>query len=85
MRHVLTSVVGAQDDVDVAVTTHQVSPRDRLVLCTDGVHGSLADARIAEIVRQAATAGEAAEALVQAALSVDGADNLTAVVVELAP
>ena len=84
MRHVLTSVVGAQDDVDVTVTMHQVSPRDRLVLCTDGVHGSLEDARIAEIVRHTGTAGGAAEALVQAALAVDGADNLTAVVVELA-
>jgi protein phosphatase len=79
----LTSVVGAQDDVDVTVTTHQVSARERLVLCTDGVHGSLSDARIAEIVRQAASPGGAAEALVREALSADGADNLTAIVAEL--
>jgi PPM family protein phosphatase len=84
MRHVLTNVVGAQDDVDVTVTSHHVAPNDRLVLCTDGIHGSLPDTRIADIVRGAATPAEAANALVQAALAVDGRDNLTAVVVEMA-
>jgi PPM family protein phosphatase len=83
MRHVLTSVVGAQDDVDVTVTTHHVTARDRIVLCTDGVHGSLSEARIAEIVGSARTPSEAAGALVQAALAADGGDNLTAVVAEI--
>jgi protein phosphatase len=80
MRHVLTSVVGAQDDVDVTVTMHQIAHDDRIALCTDGVHGSLSEAQIGHIVRSAVTPREAAEALVQAALAADGADNLTAVV-----
>jgi serine/threonine protein phosphatase PrpC len=82
MRHVLTSVVGGQDEVEVTVTTHTLAPRERLVLCTDGVHGSLPDLRIADIARSAATVAEAADALVQAALQADGQDNLTALVVE---
>jgi serine/threonine protein phosphatase PrpC len=79
---VLTSVVGGQDEVEVTVTTHTLAPRERLVLCTDGVHGSLPDARIADIARSAPTVAEAADALVQAALHADGQDNLTALVVE---
>jgi protein phosphatase len=84
MRHVLTSVVGAQDDVEVTVTTHRVVPGDRLVLCTDGVHGGLSDARIAEVVGACRSAAEAADALVRAAVSADGKDNATAVVAEMA-
>jgi serine/threonine protein phosphatase PrpC len=82
MRHVLTNVVGGQDDVEVTVTTHTIGRRERLVLCTDGVHGSLPDIRIAGIARSAPTVAEAAEALVRAALEADGQDNLTALVVE---
>jgi PPM family protein phosphatase len=84
MRHVLTSVVGAQDDVEVTVTAHRVAARDRFVLCTDGVHGALPDARISAIVARAGSVGEAAEALVKAAVAADGKDNASAVVVEMA-
>jgi len=83
MRHVLTSVVGAQDDLEVTVTAHRVAARDRFVLCTDGVHGALPDARISEIVAGAGSVGEAAEALVKAAVAADGKDNASAVVVEM--
>jgi serine/threonine protein phosphatase PrpC len=84
MRHVLTRVVGAQDDVDVTVTTHLIAPGDRLVLCTDGVHGGLSDARIADIVRASGSVAEAADSLIKAAVIADGKDNVTAVVVEMA-
>jgi protein phosphatase len=84
MRHVLTSVVGAQDDVEVPVSSHRLKAGERFVLCTDGVHGALTDGEIGAIVRHAANPQAAANELVQAALTADGRDNLTAVVVELA-
>jgi protein phosphatase len=83
MRHVLTSVVGVQDDLDVTVTTHHLVPGDRLMLCTDGVHGGLTDARIADIVIASRNVAEAADALIEAAVSSDGKDNVTAVVGEI--
>jgi serine/threonine protein phosphatase PrpC len=83
MRHVLTSVLGVQDDVDVTVTACDLQRGDRFALCTDGVHGALADDRISAIVRAAATAEAGARQLVAEALERDGQDNLTAVVVEV--
>lgn len=85
MRHVLTSVVGAQDDVEVAVSARPVHPGDRFVLCSDGVHDTLQDTDIWRIVCDGADARQAAEALVAAALERDGRDNLTAVVVAMTP
>lgn len=85
MRHVLTTVVGAQDDVEVEVAARPANAGDRFVLCSDGVHDSLADHDIWRIVSDAGSARLAAEALVAAALERDGRDNLTAVVVALTP
>jgi len=83
MRHVLTSVVGAQDDVDVTVTARPALARDRFVLCSDGVHGSIGADEIGRLVSSADTVQRAAERLVAAALERDGRDNLTAVVVSV--
>lgn len=84
MRHVLTSVIGAQDDVDAAVSSRPVAEGDRIVLCSDGVHGPLGNAEIARIVTRAEGARAAAETLVETALDLDGRDNITAVVVSIA-
>jgi serine/threonine protein phosphatase PrpC len=83
MRHVLTSVVGAQDDLDVTVTSRPCVAGDAFVLCSDGVHGALPDDEIARLASRANGPRQAAETLVAAALDRDGRDNLTAVVVSL--
>lgn len=85
MRHVLTCVIGAQDDVEVAVRTRPRVAGDVYVLCSDGVHGPLADDEIARIVARERDASGAAEALVAAALERDARDNITAVVVAIDP
>jgi protein phosphatase len=81
MRHVLTSVVGAQEDVDVHLLSRTVEDHDRFVITSDGVHGALDDREIAEIVNAAADPAAAAERLVATALDRDGSDNLTAIVI----
>jgi protein phosphatase len=81
MRHVLTSVIGAQDDVEVKVTARPSAGGERFVLCTDGVHGALDAEEIGRIVRDASSVRAGAETLVALALDRDGRDNLTALVV----
>jgi PPM family protein phosphatase len=82
MRHVLTNVIGARDDVEAQVGERDLAPAERLVLCTDGVHGALDDARIADILAHAGTARAASEMLVASALARGATDNVTAVVVD---
>ena len=85
MRHVLTSVIGEQDDIDVTIASRPFVAGERYLLCSDGIHGALDERRIAEIVRDAADARTAADRLLNEALQHDGRDNLTAVVAVLAP
>lgn len=85
MRHVLTNVIGARDQTDVEVTEEPVNPGDVLLLCTDGLHGAIDDRTIETILGQSADVRAAAERLVQTALSRNGSDNITALVVRYTP
>ena len=82
MRHVLTAVVGGQDEVDVEVAERKLWDGERLVICSDGVYRGVSD----ELLRELAVTGgveEAAAAIVAAALERDGRDNLSAIVIEV--
>lgn len=80
-RHVLTRAVGTQPEVDVDLCTFEAEPGDRLVLCSDGVHGVLAPTEIARL----ATGPDPAGALVEAAVAAGSRDDTTVAVVEVVP
>lgn len=80
MRHVLTKVVGLQPDLAPAVSVIDLEPGDCLLLCTDGVHGSIPDAALAEGLGDARPVAEVARELVDLALARGASDNATAIV-----
>jgi protein phosphatase len=81
MRHVLTKVVGLREELEPAVGTSPFLPGDLLVMCSDGLHGSLADAEIAGDVTIAGDVADIAQRLVDHALAGGASDNVTVVVV----
>ena len=77
-RNVLVRSIGSEREVQVDV----FGPRDllaaeRLVLCTDGVHGMIDDSAIARLGGGLAV-GQSAQALVATAVEAGGRDNATA-------
>jgi serine/threonine protein phosphatase PrpC len=80
MRHVLTSAVGPERDLDPTIIERTLVDGERLLLCTDGVHKAIGDDRIAALVQSAPDPVTAAEQVVAAALAADGSDNITALV-----
>jgi serine/threonine protein phosphatase PrpC len=81
MRHVLTNVIGARDETEVEVGVCPLRKGDTLLLCTDGLHGTLDDATLQLIMAAGGTAEELAGRLVGAALERQASDNVTAIVV----
>ncbi len=81
--HVLTRALGIEAEVRLDYATQPVSLHDRFLLCSDGVHGFLTDERIADILRARSAPGDAAKALVAAALDSGGNDNATALVLDV--
>lgn len=80
-KNVITRAVGNRDYVQVDTSVVQLSPGDRYLLCSDGLHGYLAGPEIPEIV---ALGGDyAVDTFIDLANSRGGKDNITAVLVEI--
>ena len=84
LKHVLTSVVGTCEALTPTARQELLLSGDRLVLCSDGVHGRLDSDAIAAVLRQDRSPDELAEALVREALARRTSDNATALVVAAA-
>jgi serine/threonine protein phosphatase PrpC len=82
MRHALTNVVGSRPRTSVHLSERLLRAGDRLVMTTDGVHGVLDDARLAQLVEGQDDAGKAAAQLVEAALASGSRDNCTALIAD---
>jgi serine/threonine protein phosphatase PrpC len=79
----LLNAVGIAERIDVDTLFVDLAKGDRLLLCSDGVHGQLeGEPELAELLRSG-TAEGAAKALVTRA-SQRGRDNATALVIEIA-
>jgi serine/threonine protein phosphatase PrpC len=81
--HALTRAVGAAESVRVDYAEEAAQPHDRLLLCSDGVHGGLSDRHIREELARRGAPEEAARRLVAAALAARTGDNATALVVDV--
>jgi len=81
LRHQITRVVGGDNRVSPEIASQALEPGDMVLLCSDGLSGAVDPDMIKSILRTRQSAQERADALVQAALSVGGPDNITAVVI----
>ncbi|HTS71028.1 MAG TPA: protein phosphatase 2C domain-containing protein [Terriglobia bacterium] len=82
-RHLLLRSLGHDLFVNVDINEALIVPGDALLLCCDGLHGSVEAADMARIVTQNKDLQEAARQLVALANERDGSDNISAQVVRI--
>lgn len=82
-RNVLSQAIGGQADVVVAMNRLELRREDRLLLCSDGLTGSVPDAEIQRILSSHATLDAACFGLIAAANAAGGPDNITVVLADL--
>jgi protein phosphatase len=82
-RHVLTQAVGTQAKVEPIISEAPLRPGDRMLLCSDGLHGPVPDQEIARLLGADADIDRVTHALIEAALAAGGPDNVTVVVADL--
>ncbi len=83
-RNIITRALGHRPKVEVDVFEIRLLPEDRVVLVSDGVHGSVEPADVATLVLQKSPQ-EASQALIDLALEQGSTDNVTAAVVMFEP
>ncbi len=79
----ITHAVGLEESIRIDYGAHDLFPHDRLMLCSDGVHGFVNQAQIGALLDQRASPDETAQQLVSMALEHGGDDNTTAMVIDI--
>ncbi|MEH2564050.1 protein kinase domain-containing protein [Bradyrhizobium sp. AZCC 2289] len=83
LAHLLNRAIGFEDFARVDYAAVGLRQHDRLLLCSDGVHGVLGDDRLQVLLDERASPEETARALVDAALAAGSNDNMTALVLDV--
>jgi serine/threonine protein phosphatase PrpC len=81
MRHVLTNVIGAREQVEAHLAELELTPGDCFLLCSDGLYDPIGDEEVRRVLVSAGDSSEKARALVLRALELGSRDNVTALVV----
>ena len=82
-RNVITRAIGVGDEIRADFAIREPEPGERILLCSDGVHGQLSHDEIRQILVGADDPQDAATNLVEAVLARRAPDNLTAVVIDV--
>lgn len=82
-RNMITQALGSPQQLVVVVYRIQLRRGDRLLLCSDGLHGEVDDARIREILAPGFSPRKTLEGLVEEAIANGGRDNITALLLAL--
>ena len=82
MRHVLVNSLGTQLWIKPDIVPVDVEPKDRFLLCSDGLSDLVDRDGLRDILAGHGTIGETARRLVEQANAAGGRDNITAVVID---
>lgn len=83
-RHVITRAIATDAEPAPDYWLIPAGPSDRLLVCTDGLTIELSNEHLAQVLATVADPQLAAERLVSEAVAAGGADNISAVVVDVA-
>ena len=81
-RHVLLQALGSRATVEPVISEITLARGDRVLLCSDGLHGVVDEETIARTLRETPDVANSAQALIELALAAGGPDNVTVVVAD---
>ncbi len=85
LRNVITKAIGAKDAIELDVVEKKLESGDVVLICSDGLHAMLSDAKIREAMTPfPASLEEAAGKLIDAANEAGGKDNVSVVLLRYA-
>src|SRR5262252_7658839 len=82
-RNVVMRSLGSKDELEPDVYVNKVASGDIYMLCTDGLWGSVSDAKIGTIMKSTPDMEAVCQLLIDAANEAGGPDNITVLLVRL--
>jgi len=80
-KNIVTRALGFHSDVDVDIYSKEITPKDRFLICSDGLTNMVSDQKITEIVNKY-DIETALQKLIEYAIEKGGDDNITAILIE---
>jgi protein phosphatase len=80
----ILQALGVGDDVEPSLSIIELRRGNRVLLCSDGLHGLVGDPALAVLMSAPHTVAESVMLLVTAARAAGGSDNITAIVADVA-
>ena len=82
-RNVIYSIIGEKRKLEIGYYHVALAPGERLLLCSDGLSGMIADDELQLISHNAPEPAAASLTMVEAARQAGGHDNITAIIVQM--
>jgi protein phosphatase len=82
-RNVLYQALGQGSDVDIHISSEKLQDGDVVILCSDGLWGEVTGPEIKDVLQKAASPLAAAKQLIDSANASGGADNITAIIIQV--
>jgi protein phosphatase len=82
-RNMITQALGSPQPPQVVLSRVPLCRGDRLLFCSDGLHGEVADPSIQSVLNQGLDARDSLDRLLEEALASGGHDNITGVLLTL--
>jgi hypothetical protein len=79
----ILQALGVGADVEPSLSIIELRRGDRVLLCSDGLHGLVGDPALALLLSEPHTVAESVKLLIAAARAAGGSDNITAIVCEV--
>jgi len=79
----ILQALGVGEDVEPSLSIIELRAGDRVLLCSDGLHGLVGDPALALLLADPHTVGDSVKLLIAAARAAGGTDNITAIVCEV--
>jgi PPM family protein phosphatase len=76
----ILQALGVGEDVEPSLSIIELRAGDRVLLCSDGLHGMVGDPALALLLSDPHSVGDSVKLLVAAARAAGGTDNITAIV-----
>ena len=81
-KNIITRAIGASAHVEADFFEVDLTPEDRILICTDGLTNMVDDSEIRDVVTEDAPIEKRVEKLVYEANRAGGKDNITVMIIE---
>ena len=81
-KNIITRAIGGESKVEAEMFSVELKPKDKILMCSDGLSNMVDDTEILEIINREPDIEKAARMLIDAANENGGKDNISVVIVE---